>query len=116
MAKNDYFVIVYKVLGYLYDCLKRGNDPDLNYLEQIFEVANVGADYSDYIYGSMYKDGLIQGIALISMRNKKFQGIKFLPDFSITPIGIEYLQNNSSMAKAAEYLKSINDILPWGLL
>ena len=116
MAKNDYFVIVYKVLGYLYDCLKKGNDPDLNYLEQIFEVSNVGADYSDYIYSHMFEDGLIQGIALISMHGKKFPGIKFMPDFSITPIGIEYLQNNSSMAKAAEYLKSINDILPWGLL
>lgn len=60
--KNDYFVIAYKVLGYLYDCLKKGIGPDLNYLEQIFSTANVGADYSDYIYGIMYKDGLIQGI------------------------------------------------------
>ena len=116
MAKNDYFVIVYKVLGYLYDCLKKGLDPNLNYLDQIFEASNIGSDYSDYIYSSMYKEGLIQGISLISMQNKKFPGIKFLQDFTITPLGIEYLQNNSSMAKAAEYLKSINDILPWGLL
>lgn len=116
MAKNDYFVIVYKVLSYLYDCLKKSTDPDLNYLEQLFEASRVGADYSDYIYSSLYRDGLIQGVALISMSRKKFPGVKFLPSFSITPAGIEYLQNNSMMAKAVDYLKSINDILPWDLL
>lgn len=28
MAQNDYFVIVYRVLKYLYDCLKKGEKPE----------------------------------------------------------------------------------------
>ena len=29
MAANDYHVIVYEILAYLYDCLKNGIDPDI---------------------------------------------------------------------------------------
>ena len=32
MARDDYFVIVYQVLKYLYDCLKKGEKPDRRYL------------------------------------------------------------------------------------
>ena len=32
MAQNDYFVIVYRVLKYLYDCLKKGEKPEAEYL------------------------------------------------------------------------------------
>lgn len=32
MAQNDYFVIVYRVLKYLYDCLKKGEKPEVEYL------------------------------------------------------------------------------------
>jgi hypothetical protein len=29
MAKNDYYVLVYRVLMYLYNCLKKGEDVDV---------------------------------------------------------------------------------------
>lgn len=29
MAQNDYFVIVYQVLKYLYECMKLGVEPEL---------------------------------------------------------------------------------------
>ena len=32
MAQNDYFVIVYRILKYLYDCLKKGEKPEVEYL------------------------------------------------------------------------------------
>ena len=32
MAQNDYFVIVYQVLKYLYECLKKGEKPEACYL------------------------------------------------------------------------------------
>lgn len=31
MAQNDYFVIVYQVLKYLYECLKKGEKPEACY-------------------------------------------------------------------------------------
>lgn len=30
MAKDDYFVVVYKILKYLYECLKKGEKPALS--------------------------------------------------------------------------------------
>lgn len=32
MAKDDYFVLAYRVLAYLYECLKAGERPDMKYL------------------------------------------------------------------------------------
>ncbi|WP_263854361.1 hypothetical protein [Ligilactobacillus murinus] len=32
MAKNDYYVLVYRVLMYLYNCLKKGEDVDVSKL------------------------------------------------------------------------------------
>lgn len=32
MAQNDYFVIVYQVLKYLYECLKKGEKPEACHL------------------------------------------------------------------------------------
>ncbi|MFW5630377.1 hypothetical protein [Acetivibrio ethanolgignens] len=29
MAKDDYFVIVYRILNYLYECFKAGERPDM---------------------------------------------------------------------------------------
>ena len=32
MVKDDYHVIVYKILAYLYSCLKKGENPEKEYL------------------------------------------------------------------------------------
>ena len=37
MAANDYHVIVYQILAYLYSCLKDGVDVDLASIEQFKE-------------------------------------------------------------------------------
>lgn len=34
MAKNDYFVIAYRILTYLYECFKSGEKPDTGFSEQ----------------------------------------------------------------------------------
>ena len=28
MAQNDMYVVMYKIIAYLYDCMKRGAEPD----------------------------------------------------------------------------------------
>ncbi len=33
MAKDDYHVIVYQIIAYLYQCLKNGNDVDTRLLQ-----------------------------------------------------------------------------------
>ena len=42
MAKNDYFVIVYKILSYLYECMKAGKEPaqeDIACDSQLFHIS-----------------------------------------------------------------------------
>ena len=31
MAKNDYFVVAYRILTYLYECFKAGEKPDIDF-------------------------------------------------------------------------------------
>lgn len=35
MAKDDYFVILYVLLDYLYNCIKKGEKPDLKFLNKL---------------------------------------------------------------------------------
>ena len=58
---------------------------------------------------SLYKEGCITGINII--KSAGIQGIKAM-DLKITQKGIEYLQENSVMAKAKDFLKTAKEIIP----
>lgn len=58
---------------------------------------------------SLYNEGCIIGINIINSAG--IQGIKAI-DLKITQKGIEYLQENSFMAKAKDFLKSAKEIIP----
>ena len=30
MAQNDMYVVMYKIIAYLYDCMKKGAEPDIS--------------------------------------------------------------------------------------
>ena len=47
MVKNDYHVIVCKILKYLYACLKNGEDVDSDKLMDI--IGDLPESYADYI-------------------------------------------------------------------
>ena len=50
MAQNDYFVIVYQVLKYLYECLKKGEKPEACYLTA--SAYNIHENYCCLLYTS----------------------------------------------------------------
>ena len=107
MAKDDFHVIVYQLLAYLYTCLKRGEDPDPKRLcaDSDFFKANgqtLNARYWAYIVYNMHGLGLIDGVMFAEMDG-----------CMITPIGIEYLTDNAFIAKAKEFLKDIKAIVPF---
>ena len=45
MAKDDYFPMLYKLLKYLYRCLKEDRKPDFNILAPKSKDFPVGEDY-----------------------------------------------------------------------
>lgn len=114
MGKNDYFVIVYYILKYLYECLKNGKFPDENILRLKCYPVEVEHSYIEYVYENLIKENYIDGLKIISMpRLGVKENIKYFKNFDmirITPKGIEYLEENSLMKKAYTIVK---DFKPW---
>lgn len=107
MAKNDYFVIAYKILTYLYECFKAGEKPDINFFGA--DALKINNGYWVNVMESLYNEGCIMGISIISSAG--IQGIKVM-DLKITQKGIEYLQENSFITKAKDFLKTVKEIIP----
>lgn len=112
MSKDDYFVIAYRILAYLYVCLKSGDQPDMNYINADSDAINISSKYWEYIIRHLYQDGYIEGVSLVSVTGRSTPGIKLDPDFMITPSGIEFLQNNSAMRRACDFLKTLKETIP----
>lgn len=118
MAKDDYHVIVYQILAYLYQCLKSGKDVDPEMLKNTspyFKIndQNINARYWNYIIYHLSESGLIEGVVFVEVDNLQYPYPADLSDCAITPLGIEYLTDNSFIAKAKAFLKDVNAIVPF---
>ncbi len=111
MARDDYFVIVYKILKYLYECLKLGETPDI-YNILTAETYGVNQSYFEYIITELFEEGYIKGVSMINSIGRVTPTIKITPNITIKPKGIEYLQDNSTIAKAKNFLKEIKETVP----
>lgn len=111
MAKDDYNVIVYRVLVYLYGCLKGKTV----YEEKAFNAAvRKGVENDEYFVRAlnlMQKDGLISGLVISKAWGNAYILASDLSDAEITAEGIRYLQENSTMKKVGETLKASADII-----
>lgn len=106
MAQNDYFVIVYQVLKYLYDCLKRGEKPEVCYLRA--SRYSIPENYWQYILISLINEGYIAGIKPVETKGGVL--LDDLQETIITPKGIEYLFENKLFEKVKRTLKDVKDI------
>lgn len=111
MAKDDYHVLVYRILAYLYECLKGGEKPDMEYLQCGSRAFPVNESYWNYIFLHLLDDGYIEGVKSLMLPGVG-RCVKLTADIMITPKGIEYLQDNSTMQKAKNFLKGIKEITP----
>ena len=109
MAQNDYFVIVYQVLKYLYDCLKRGEKPEVCYLRA--SRYSIPGNYWQYIVISLISEGYIAGIKPVETKNGVL--LDDLQETIITPKGIEYLFENKLFEKVKRTLKDVKDMVPF---
>ena len=112
MAKDDYFVIVYKILAYLYVKLKEGDPVDPQCLMHDGPLFKINDDYWAYIIETLLNRGYIRNVTITNAWGQK-QIISNLGSAQITPEGIEYLCENSTLKKALKYLKEIKDITPF---
>lgn len=112
MARDDYHVIVYQVLSYLYAQLKAGAAVDPELLKADSKYLGINEVYWTYIMQNLMAQDFISGLSIKrAWGNKVF--IDGLEDCQITPKGIEYLCDNSFLNKAKEFLKDIKAIVPF---
>ena len=113
MARDDYFVIVYQILSYLYKALKSGDSVKAEYLRHdspLFKTP-ISESYWQYIIKNMYKDELITGLSVDEIDNGTL--IYRLEETQITPKGIEYLEENSMLQKVRKLLKDTKEMIPF---
>lgn len=113
MTKDDYEVIVYQILAYLYNCLKKDIKIETKYLEPQGKLFIINTQYWQFIIYNLYNDALIDGISLTKVWGDKYPLISELEDIGITPKGIQFLTDNSFINKATEMLKDAKSIIPF---
>lgn len=104
MAKDDYFVLVYKILAYLYTCLKEGTPPNPEMLPANSSFLNINDVYWTYIMDNLQKQGLICGLVISPAWGSRIV-VSGLENCQITPDGIAYLFENDLLSRAKELLK-----------
>lgn len=105
MAKNDYYVVVYRILLYLYNCLKNGENVDVDKLTANW--LRINDRYFEYIFDTLSNEGLIINKAY----EEDYAGKHLDPDIMISPKGISFLHENSTIAKVKRSVKGLTDII-----
>lgn len=108
MARNDYHVLAYRILAHLYDCVRNGRKIDPDAISA--EALGIEHSYWVYILRTLREAGHVNG---------GWQGDTLgggpairLDLLEITPDGIEYMQQNSTMSKARDFLRTLKETVP----
>lgn len=114
MAKDDYHVIVYQILSYLYVQLKAGEPIEPDKISCDTKNYGINEKYWKYIIYNLTKDDYITGL---TVEIKHWVSgdeliIKDLGMCQITPRGIDYLTDNSFMKKVRALFNNITTIAP----
>jgi len=111
VAKDDYFVVAYKILVYLYAVLKREIVFDNETFKRTVKKDVVNEDYFNDILYLMTEQGLISGLDFINVWGGNHVLVSDLSGARITVAGISYLQDNDKMKRVGEILKESADII-----
>ena len=111
MPNNDYYKLVYKILKYLYECLKASEPIDINNFRPGSKHFPVEEGYMDYIWRNLAAEGLIAGVDTIPILGARRPSVKITSELEITPKGIAYLEENSIMKKIEHTIKSVTELI-----
>lgn len=114
MAKDDMEVIMYKILKYLYECLKAGREASITDVAWRCRLFDITRPYWLAIMQELIDYGYVSGIQYIGA--KDMEQILETGTFRITKAGREYLLQNSMMQKIKELLGEPFEILLGGVI
>ena len=95
MAKDDYYVIVYKILAYLYTKLKAGEKIEPEMLMYNGTLFQINRKYWVYIFKNLVKDGYITGLSNVEIGEGYYLKEQF-PGCQITPKGIHWQKKQNT--------------------
>jgi hypothetical protein len=104
MAKNDYDVIVFKILLYFYGCLKHEIKFEQATFEKTIGLNEISEEYFTQILRMMKNDNLIEGTAFQKAWGGEYILISNISDIIITSDGIHYLKENSTMQIVKDHI------------
>ncbi len=108
MAQDDMHVVMYRILAYLYACMKEGTKPERRKYDA--EHMEINKPYWSSIMAEMARRNLVAGITATTTADGDFIHIG---NVRITMEGVEFLMENSMMAKAKTFLMDIKAAVPF---
>ena len=111
MAKDDYDVVVYKILIYLYACLKGKIVFNKEVFYKTIGKEHINEAYLYKIYKMMSDEELIENLTFAKAWGNDFMLISEEEEMQITVKGIHYLKDNSKMKEVGKYLLETADII-----
>lgn len=109
MSNNDYFTVAYKILSYLKYCYENSVDPDPNIL--VGATFNVKDKQFYRTLQMLSDDGYVKGVRFTDTTTGMVVSALF--DARITSDGLQYLAENSMMAKAYKIFKEFREWAPF---
>ena len=107
MAQNDMYVVMYKILCYLYECMKQDTSPKADEFSHV--ALGIPERYWCDIMGELFRRGFITGVT-IAPHGEAVTVMTSRP--RVTMEGVEFMQENSMMAKARKFLVDTKSALP----
>lgn len=114
MAQNDMEVIMYKILRYLYECMKTGKRPELPEYSWESKLFTIPKEYWCQIIEILIDEGLVKGFRATITKGGTI--IQLTDQVKITYAGVCFLHENSAMQKVKNLLGEAFDITLSGII
>lgn len=100
MAKDDVRLIMYKILKYLYECMKNDKETRLEDFSWESKLFVIPQNYWCEVIAMLVEKHLIKGFDVVKTKDQPL--IQTNPPFKITYDGVEFLEENRGMQKAKD--------------
>ena len=109
MSSDDYEVIAFKVLSYLYSCMKGGKEVDIAAMRELVGCNEV---YLGAVIRGLQSRGLVEGFVFDGASGVAIDSpaLAVMRDPAITMDGAAYVRENSRMQKAKEFAGHAFDV------
>lgn len=106
MAQNDMYVVMYKILCYLYDCMKKDKEPDSEFG---YVALGIPERYWTDIMHELFRKHFISGV-MVAPCGTDVKIVLRRP--RVTMEGVAFMQENTMMSKARDFLVTTKSVLP----